>query len=1285
MNRVARWVTAIGVGASALATQPRAAAAQSIPVTVGGNASSLVGVDFEMPIEIDMSARAEKLGSFALTVRWNPLVLQILAGTSGSFGGMTVNDDSLPAGVLIASGANPAGVGGKVTVALARMRPLIDDTTTISISVQELFAATSFADLAPNAVVTDRLYCTALGRYGDMDGDGAANSRDALLALSAAVGIAVPANVALGDVDADADTDARDALIILSNAVGLDVTGFRVFVIAPGSCATTTTLPGFTLDPGDLAVLVGQTVLYTAIHTDSAGNAVSLSDLFWRTSNDRVAVVTPDGFVATLDTGIAVITAIRSGTADTASATLTVIANRPTHWVDASAVNAENQLGTAALPFATIHQGVAIAGLGDTVRVRPGRYEPFIQVNQGVVIYGEADTLTGALPVIAATSGFETGITVLASSSVELHNFRMDTLFIPINIFRAETVLIRNVEFRGPADGFTSVLVTDTVLALLVENSRFVGSGMNVFANHGILADGYMKLLRIDSSLFAEHGSDGVVLYDTDSLYMRGSVVRDNNGYGLSACRACFGDTTTSTAVVLTGNTFRDNMFGAVKVDRYRTAQFDHNLIVGSGYDAIQLFGASGLVTFLADSIDLEEFSAWLFLERFDSLFADSLKVRQPDARARIDVGRIAVFQNSSFFDLTSGNAIDVDPFSIFDLTDGSPINGGPFPLASTQLVLRNVEFLGRPGTGACCPAGVQSEFTTIDADGVTGSDLDNVIQMFNAGPLTLTNGNFSNNFEAIQSFDGSVSLSNTTSVDDQTTVQVFGGSPDSVVVDNLTSSGRGHGVQSFGAHVVVTNSSFTDKDHAVQVFDSSIVATGNQIVRPMFKGIQFFDPASGGATISGNTITCDPPLSTFVAGIEGFDGPMTIENNTIDGCTRGIDVFAVAGFPLTAPVPLVIRQNTITVPSTSSSTGITAGGSFALIRVVENTLTGPWQRGSIDISGTTPLAEVDSNTITGSIEAAIYANRVDTLRIRDNVITDHGAATCCIGGISGAIFLGLSASTNAKADVRRNRITDTKTSGIVLQRTFGDTVTILVDSNTVKRADSVGIWVADYSKALLRYNAIDSALLDAVQVSQFSAVVPAIANFNNLSNSGRYGVNNVSIAIIDATSNWWNDALGPSGSNGDVASLGDSMSTNVTFSPFLTAPANAPLPTPPAFVAAVTQEAPSTDAAESPEHLRDLGAGALPAQIEASVRNPEPRPLLPRALPPNNAAFADRVRELDRRLSEHQANRLEERARRAARQAARIERAVERARNVMKRAEQRMKARGAERSEGQP
>lgn len=106
--------------------------------------------------------------------------------------------------------------------------------------------------------------CHATGIWGDVDSDGIVNSRDALAALSAAVGLPVPPQFDLagrGDVDADGQITSRDALAMLSASIGLSTAGFRVNNGIVDRCAPELKLPrplyftqGSSFNPGQAGV-----------------------------------------------------------------------------------------------------------------------------------------------------------------------------------------------------------------------------------------------------------------------------------------------------------------------------------------------------------------------------------------------------------------------------------------------------------------------------------------------------------------------------------------------------------------------------------------------------------------------------------------------------------------------------------------------------------------------------------------------------------------------------------------------------------------------------------------------------------------------------------------------------------------------------------------------------------------------------------------------------------------------------------------------------------------------
>lgn len=381
MKRLVLAVAGLVTGAGVLS-------AQTVPVRLGGALSSFTSVPLDVPIEVDWSARADRLGSFTTVLRWDPVVLRLDGVAPGAFSAITVNADSALQGVLRVAGANPNGAAGPVTVGVARFTPLQSTGTTITLDVRELAAAgPSFANALADAVPQSGLYCPARGYWGDPDGDRSAGSRDALLALSAAVGLDVSAypEIGLADVDASAAIEARDALIILSHAVGLDVSAFRIMRIAVGACGTDAIVT-YAVAPETATVARNQSFAMQLRASSGAGSR-TMPDVFWRSSDPAVVVVLQDGQAAAVGPGTATIVA-KSGPRDSAVATLTVLARRPTHVVDATAVVNPIRLGNSEYPFASIEDASFVAQDGDTITLRPGRYLEEATFLRNVVVRG---------------------------------------------------------------------------------------------------------------------------------------------------------------------------------------------------------------------------------------------------------------------------------------------------------------------------------------------------------------------------------------------------------------------------------------------------------------------------------------------------------------------------------------------------------------------------------------------------------------------------------------------------------------------------------------------------------------------------------------------------------------------------------------------------------------------------------------------------------------------------------------------------------------------------------
>jgi hypothetical protein len=107
------------------------------------------------------------------------------------------------------------------------------------------------------------------------------------------------------------------------------------------------------------------------------------------------------------------------------------------------------------------------------------------------------------------------------------------------------------------------------------------------------------------------------------------------------------------------------------------------------------------------------------------------------------------------------------------------------------------------------------------------------------------------------------------------------------------------------------------------------------------------------------------------------------------------------------------------------------------------------------------------------------------------------------------------------------------------------------------------------------------------------------VINNNNFTGSGRYGIRNQDPVFIDGSNNWWSDAPGPSGAYGEPASLGDSVSNYVTWSPPLASPeGTAPTPAPPAALVALL--------AGSAAVAMPADATAAPISVDEAAVDPE-------------------------------------------------------------------------------
>ncbi len=199
-------------------------------VPQGGNFTAEVKVDIS-----NMPAPNELLGSFTATLTWDPACISY-TGNSGILSGFTgfVNDGNAANGVIVFNGAKATGQGGIVDILNVNFQAVGAGGANCCLDLEfsAMAAAISFTNLLPVLTVNDDcigiVACTP-GLLGDINGDNAVNSLDALLMLSFDTGFPLPQPfldriaIGFGDATQDGLTNSTDALVTLSWEVGFPV------------------------------------------------------------------------------------------------------------------------------------------------------------------------------------------------------------------------------------------------------------------------------------------------------------------------------------------------------------------------------------------------------------------------------------------------------------------------------------------------------------------------------------------------------------------------------------------------------------------------------------------------------------------------------------------------------------------------------------------------------------------------------------------------------------------------------------------------------------------------------------------------------------------------------------------------------------------------------------------------------------------------------------------------------------------------------------------------------
>jgi len=433
--------------AAAPAAQGQQALVGMYPAGVGLDS----GQQALVPLVVDLLPGSFTMGSYQLTVTWNPAVLRYIRTSPGGFDVPVVNDANAGGGSLVLAGASITGASGIVTLANLTFEMLVSSgSSPVTVVSPEFTSTGSFSAIPVQA--TPGTVCTSAGKYGDINNDGSILSNDALLVVTAAVGLPItPYTLVNADVDNDGDADTRDALIILSSAVGLPTGSFRIGQPSGGACsgppATSMVMSPAIVDP----LVPGEVMPLWVSLGDASGNPTFTRGVVWSSSNPAAATVDSAGQVTAVANGSTTISASAIGVT-TQNRGITV---QPRHrWhVDAQLAGTRSiHLGSSTYPFGEIQTAVDAAAPSDTVLVNwfgPAGYGP-VTITKPIVILGALDSFNG-LPRIRNSTG--PAIVANTPGTVVLRNLKLEESNAGLDA-RGDSLIVDSVTtraLRGPA------------------------------------------------------------------------------------------------------------------------------------------------------------------------------------------------------------------------------------------------------------------------------------------------------------------------------------------------------------------------------------------------------------------------------------------------------------------------------------------------------------------------------------------------------------------------------------------------------------------------------------------------------------------------------------------------------------------------------------------------------------------------------------------------------------------------------------------------------------------
>jgi len=865
--------------------------------------------------------------------------------------------------------------------------------------------------------------------------------------------------------------------------------------------------------PGAATLLVTQAA-QLAFQASSNGAARVLTGVTWRSSNPAVASITPTGTLVALAPGTVTVEA-HSGLIDSAGAQITVAARETRHYVQASAVSNINQLGTSALPFATLTAAAQIARAGDTVYVASGQYVRPVTFDSTVVVIG---TGTPAAPALLAPDSSGTAaLTLDGSGRSEVHNLTITTGYRAVAVGPVDTLVIDSLTASTPAGlcGDAAIAIT-SIPALYVRNSHLIGGGSS--CDYAIEINGNAGVVVVDSTEISDFGEDALYVYDADSVAIIGSNIH-NNYAGIEVSGIADGTTSggvpnaPTVAVVIDSTRLTSNLYDGLYTENARMELVAHSFIAESLYEPVYVVNSgtpSGTLHLHADSLAVSSADDWLVTDDVDSVLVDSTRVFGSVYEGYIAGSQYVQVQTTSLQGLLS--------------------EGAAFDIAGGTVVMDSVSVRGSPTCSMCATA-----ITTADArttlSRIVAQNLYQAITTTDTA-FTLTGANISDAEYGVYGAAALGGVQQTVNVTSATITGTYFGiylEDRTAVISGVNISGATYGVlSSDGKTDTVRASSFTNDEYGVYDADTTSYVANNVFMIPTYAGT--YMAGTSVSTMLGNTVSCDSTLNTVFAAY-GYGGDALVQNNTITDCTGGVYLYGGSDTNT-----VTVRGNTLVLPSTMTEPGIYLGDPRRAV-IVGNTFTGGDPSASIYLEGggagsQIPNARVDSNTVQSPLQYGFYFENVDTLEVRGNLIQDFVLPTSAANDAGAILVSGGTASASSR--LVENTLRRTHGNGIVVYR--ADTSTTFVDSNAISHADSAGVYVLEGKVSMTGDNLGDNHRY-GVYVGDASAYLQEIHGSAFAADSA-YAVRSPTDST-DASANWWNSVSGAHSGPGSDSTQG--------------------------------------------------------------------------------------------------------------------------------------------------